>query len=292
MGLRSTRIGFCLSVAGTADVQRRAMMQQLASVQWLTSSPLAQMARPRCSARCTWVSLWLFRVPCRTTPNCKALTRSWGRADRFTAYSRKKTLADSLQNGKHRNDGSKWATNHVLCPVCCATLTGAAYPRSRGGTFFEKANGMAQQFRAGVMSHVDGEYKTYRSSVYQGAQAAEVQNIAANFHDADAVRTSIDNLKYHGFTGQKYQRSPCFLLTRSCQQRESINLEVLARLVQHIQFDPRDGFAIQLLRRATVDAGVACDIDELELVFPWRASPAGWISWPAEWHLLTTGEVA
>ena len=135
MGLRSTRIGFCLSVAGTADVQRRAMMQQLASVQWLTSSPLAQMARPRCSARCTWVSLWLFRVPCRTTPNCKALTRSRGRADRFTAYSRKKTLADSLQNGKHRNDGSKWATNHVLCPVCCATLTGAAYPRSRGGTW-------------------------------------------------------------------------------------------------------------------------------------------------------------
>ena len=57
---------------------------------------------------------------------------------------------------------------------------------------------MAQQFRAGVMSHVDGEYKTYRSSVYQGAQAAEVQNIAANFHDADAVRTSIDNLKYLG----------------------------------------------------------------------------------------------
>lgn len=97
---------------------------------------------------------------------------------------------------------------------------------------------------------------------------------------------------FHGFIGQEYQRSPCFLLTRSCQQRESINLEVLARLVLHIQFDPLDGFAIQLLRRATVYAGVACDIDELELVFSLRASTAGWISWPAEWHLLTTGEVA
>src|SRR5690554_4768738 len=36
---------------------------------------------------------------------------------------------------QHRNDCSKWATNHVFCPVCCATLTGAAYPRSRGGTW-------------------------------------------------------------------------------------------------------------------------------------------------------------
>lgn len=63
--------------------------------------------------------------------------------------------------------------------------------------FFEQANGMALQFRAGVASHVDNEYKFYRSSVYQGAQATDVQDIAANFGDAEAVRTGIDNLKYH-----------------------------------------------------------------------------------------------
>lgn len=62
--------------------------------------------------------------------------------------------------------------------------------------FFEKANAMALQFRSGVASHVDSEHKAYQSSVYQGAQATEVQNIAANFSDADAVRTGIDNLKY------------------------------------------------------------------------------------------------
>ena len=63
--------------------------------------------------------------------------------------------------------------------------------------FFEKANALNQQFRAGVASHVDGEYRSYQSSVYQGAQASELKNIAGNFGDAEAVRTGIDNLKYH-----------------------------------------------------------------------------------------------
>ena len=62
--------------------------------------------------------------------------------------------------------------------------------------YFERANAMALQFRSGVASHMASEHKVYQSSVYQGAQATEVQNIAANFSDADAVRTGIDNLKY------------------------------------------------------------------------------------------------
>lgn len=61
--------------------------------------------------------------------------------------------------------------------------------------FSERASELATNFRAGIMQHSSGEYKTYQMSVAEGVQSTAINEIGLNYNKPDVVSGAVDRIK-------------------------------------------------------------------------------------------------